>query len=535
MPTDVELIVQGDSSDDTASAARSMGFRVSEGGKLSELEEAQIIPMTDALLKMLTTETRVRFLDEYVFLLTGLRVYNEAVRKDANTRIVKATKSLIKPYQLGFKENPNGYTAPELVSMWSSILNDEGLGRVAPYFSVLVPVVTPCVTSSTVGSVVAAILIANLVGDSDDQADKLLDALPLLTKALRAALNGTMYAERQWGPGPISRCFASLTISDINKRRVYELELSPLFTEIIRKPLVEWKKLVESFDDEYYMTAKASASKVLWNLSLKHDVEAHSPDVLKVLTDFLANKDLSDSAKSNAHVAKFRIEQYSMQHSDKSQRRPLHSTSFTAEYVEAEKAKRGKFGGLCVDEFSSALFDTGKMPQVILSYSTDSCGLGVGKTVMWGLANQLKKAGIESFNGYQVPSGADWQEVWYGILNDRECKVVLALISQRYFESKACVNEFVAAIKAEDKLIIPLFMENVDIEKLKLPDSFGLTPVENRLRSNFIRQALMTNRVPPPDQGYLQQNTPGRFEFNPSVFEKNCRTCILRIKQALAF
>lgn len=49
---------------------------------------------------------------------------------------------------------------------------------------------------------------------------------------------------------------------------------------------------------------------------------------------------LKRQAKSNAHVAKFRIEQYSMQHSDKSQRRPLHSTSFTAEYVEAEKAKR---------------------------------------------------------------------------------------------------------------------------------------------------------------------------------------------------
>lgn len=36
-------------------------------------------------------------------------------------------------------------------------------------------------------------VIANLVGDSDDQADKLLDALPLLTKALRAALSNILY------------------------------------------------------------------------------------------------------------------------------------------------------------------------------------------------------------------------------------------------------------------------------------------------------------------------------------------------------
>lgn len=92
---------------------------------------------------------------------------------------------------------------------------------------------------------------------------------------------------------------------------------------------------MEGFDDEYYMTAKASASKVryrgvsfchydrsyfyirsygtylssmMWKVLLEmHNCKfkchyyaiAHSPDVLKVLTDFLANKDLSDSVCTN--------------------------------------------------------------------------------------------------------------------------------------------------------------------------------------------------------------------------------------------
>ena len=40
--------------------------------------------------------------------------------------VEQATHKLLKPFQIGYALDPNGCTAPELVSMWSSVLNDVG-------------------------------------------------------------------------------------------------------------------------------------------------------------------------------------------------------------------------------------------------------------------------------------------------------------------------------------------------------------------------------------------------------------------------
>ena len=74
-------------------------------------------------------------------------------------------------------------------------------------------------------------------------------------------------------------------MSELNKERVYDLQLLPLFERIIVMGNACWK--VDGFDDEYYMGAKASACKVIWNLSIRHDVEKQCPDVLNVLQTFL--------------------------------------------------------------------------------------------------------------------------------------------------------------------------------------------------------------------------------------------------------
>ena len=45
-------------------------------------------------------------------------------------------------------------------------------------------------------------------------------------------------------------------------------------------------------------------------------------------------------------------------------------------------------------------------PAVIISYCTKTSG-GLGKDLMWAVANVLRENGITSFNGYQVQLGEE--------------------------------------------------------------------------------------------------------------------------------
>lgn len=63
----------------------------------------------------------------------------------------------------------------------------------------------PCIRSDTVGSAVAALLIANLVGHRDDSREIFQHAVTGMCAALDAAFNGDEYAERKWGPGPVTK------------------------------------------------------------------------------------------------------------------------------------------------------------------------------------------------------------------------------------------------------------------------------------------------------------------------------------------
>lgn len=306
-PQDVLRIIRAESDAATALAAKKIGFDLQSSPPLKAVAKRcddHLADMVGGLLKMLSEEEDLLLLDEYTFLLTGLR-YATGSKRAANLMILEATVPLIRPFRIGYEQKPDGYTGPELISMWSSILNEEGSAQCSPYMGCLVPEVSPCVNSSTVGSVVAALLIANLVGHLDDLAGMFDAAIPLMIQALQAAFTGFEYAERKWGPGPVAKSFASLSVAGSNRQKVFDLQLLPRFTRIIEMADREWS--VEGFDAEYYMGAKASACKVLWNVAKGHDVEAQCPDVLTILRGFLASKGLSALARANAECAEHQV------------------------------------------------------------------------------------------------------------------------------------------------------------------------------------------------------------------------------------
>eukprot|EP00039_Didymoeca_costata_P001655 m.54108 g.54108 ORF g.54108 m.54108 type:complete len:448 (-) comp10900_c0_seq5:98-1441(-) len=304
----ISMIVRGESNDLTALCAQNLGFRLTAELSTSakRVFDAHMEDMIESLVNMLAEEDDLNYLDEYTFLLTGVRSM-ATQRRLANILILESTSRLLRPFKLGYERMPDGYTAPELVSMWSSILNEEGLVQCGPYMECLVSAVTPCVNSATVGSVVAALLIANLVGHRDDSADMFELALNKMVQALKSAFSGDTFAERKWGPGPVTKSFASLTASDVNKERVYKLNLVPLFGQIISKSVKSWQATVEGFDEKYYMGAKTSACKVIWNIATRHNVEEQCPEILNILQTFLKQKDLTTLARQNAECAAFRI------------------------------------------------------------------------------------------------------------------------------------------------------------------------------------------------------------------------------------
>eukprot|EP00042_Codosiga_hollandica_P024919 m.107819 g.107819 ORF g.107819 m.107819 type:complete len:184 (+) comp51710_c0_seq7:337-888(+) len=108
------------------------------------------------------------------------------------------------------------FAAPELTSMWSSMVHDEGAEVCAPYLTGLALLMEPVVASDSVASVVGCILMANLSSKDESIMPCLLKHLnhivSQLLGAFVAAFSGSMYKERQWGPGPLSKAISHLTL-----------------------------------------------------------------------------------------------------------------------------------------------------------------------------------------------------------------------------------------------------------------------------------------------------------------------------------
>eukprot|EP00041_Stephanoeca_diplocostata_P013926 m.249210 g.249210 ORF g.249210 m.249210 type:complete len:358 (+) comp19516_c1_seq5:279-1352(+) len=159
---------------------------------------------------------------------------------------------------------------------------------------------------------------------------------------------------------------------------------------------------------------------------------------------------------------------------------------------------------LCITPFDAEC----TFPDVMLSYQTNSTGVSLGKSWMWALANELKKHGITTFNGYQVRGGEDWQLKWFGKLP--KAKSVVVMLSRTFFTSRACVNELHQAV-SQRKNIIPIFLDDVSVA----PDVNFLGDDDEDIElANFLRTAVGTNRVPPPNEGVFQGEVGRKFQDN---------------------
>ena len=82
---------------------------------------------------------------------------------------------------------------------------------------------------------------------------------------------------------------------------------------------------------------------------------------------------------------------------------------------------------------------------VLWSYQTNSLGPARGKSFMWAAARILQDNGIASFNGYQVVPGKHWKTEYFGL----DSKVLVAMLSQTYFRSPACIKELITALEQD--------------------------------------------------------------------------------------
>jgi hypothetical protein len=156
----------------------------------------------------------------------------------------------------------------------------------------------------------------------------------------------------------------------------------------------------------------------------------------------------------------------------------------------------------------------------MLSQNNGTVEYGRGKSLMWALAHELEKLDIDTFNGYQVTGGANWEEEFFAMVP--ECKVLVAMFSKSYFKSKACIEELKAALRV-GKPVIPLFLEEVNMtghflgeEKQQIKDA------------NYITIKVSGNCIPPPDQGFFQGTDADDFRRNAATLAATLKQNFLK-------
>lgn len=124
--------------------------------------------------------------------------------------------------------------------------------------------------------------------------------------------------------------------------------------------------------------------------------------------------------------------------------------------------------------------------DIVLSYRTQSSDdPRGGLRLMWRVVEVLEKAGYTTFNGKQVPGGGDWRE-WWGA-KARRCKVVVFLLSQVFFESKACLEELNFA-RTSGRHILPLLAEpyrNIPVGCEMILQGYNRIPSSGNFEGNF--------------------------------------------------
>jgi hypothetical protein len=156
----------------------------------------------------------------------------------------------------------------------------------------------------------------------------------------------------------------------------------------------------------------------------------------------------------------------------------------------------------------ASFFPMAPNPKVMIWYSTNSTGPGVGRDWLFALTNALQKDEIPTFNGYMVTGGQNWPEIVYGVLED--CEVLVLMLSKPYFKSHAAMDELQEACKM-NKPMITIYLEPVDITQ-----EFLGTSTEQKRTAKFIRPFISGNCIP-PDQGLFQGRSAADFERNAAT------------------
>ena len=100
----------------------------------------------------------------------------------------------------------------------------------------------------------------------------------------------------------------------------------------------------------------------------------------------------------------------------------------------------------------------------------------------------------------------DWEFKFIGKIP--ESKVVIAMVSRSYFESKPYARELIATIKFH-KPILPVYLESVSLK-----GHFLGAEEEQIENANMIRLALAGNTIPPLDKGFFTGANAAEFNRN---------------------
>jgi hypothetical protein len=162
-------------------------------------------------------------------------------------------------------------------------------------------------------------------------------------------------------------------------------------------------------------------------------------------------------------------------------------------------------------------------PDVIMSYAsrTDE---NRGREHMWAISNVLREARITTFNGLMVKT-QNWQITWFGKLD--KAKVAVILLSDAYWQSKACVEELTKILQSSSiKVVILRFDEwSFGGNFLKTMKHQGCSTEEEQTDlCGFIKSKLDGNCWPPPDRGT------GFFQGD---FENNKAELVNRVQDGL--
>jgi hypothetical protein len=91
------------------------------------------------------------------------------------------------------------------------------------------------------------------------------------------------------------------------------------------------------------------------------------------------------------------------------------------------------------------------------------------------------------------------------------------MFSKSYFESEACVDELIAALK-QRKPVVPLFLEEVNMTGHFLGEK-----VQQIKNANFIKTMVDGNCIPPPDQGFFQGHSADDFKRNAKTLARTLK------------